>query len=175
MFDSTYDDVCDHRNLAIAVIRKCTVDARLNELLHYDQEAFMPWNVKLKFELSKWHRALEMRQEEILAAADLEAAGRTPELSVVGFNTAGLAKVVYRLMMLPADASHMGGARAVCSTSAETRERRRDACAASLEVVSQSRSEDGATEVILGRKGGGPWALAAGERVLVSSERRGRR
>ena len=47
--DLTYDDVCDHRQLAIDLLRKCTVQTRLNPLTHYDSEAEMPWNIKPKF------------------------------------------------------------------------------------------------------------------------------
>lgn len=48
-FPFAYEDVCDHRALAQALIDKCTVDRTLNELTHYDQEKDMPWNVEPEF------------------------------------------------------------------------------------------------------------------------------
>lgn len=48
-FPFPYEDVCDHRALALAVIDKCTVDRTTNELTQYEQERHMPWNVNPRF------------------------------------------------------------------------------------------------------------------------------
>lgn len=49
LVNDIYEDVCDHKAFAEAVLDKCRVQDDNHPLTHYDMENMQPWNVQVKF------------------------------------------------------------------------------------------------------------------------------
>ena len=49
LVDDVYEDVCDHKAFAEALLEKCHVTPDQHPLTHFDLETFAPWNVEVEF------------------------------------------------------------------------------------------------------------------------------
>ena len=49
LVDDVYEDVCDHKAFAEALLDKCHVTPHQHPLTHFDLETFAPWNVEVEF------------------------------------------------------------------------------------------------------------------------------